>query len=587
MSTPTSAPANRRSVARWSVAAVATAALVVSGSGLVAFAQTGTGASQGPAFVPADAVGYVEVRLDMPGGQGDALAEMLTAFPGFADPGSFDLKMDELINGLAAELGIDASDTDLVGAVLTGEVGVALGDLEAVMMSGDDPPLLIGMAVADSNAAGPMAEAFVASQGGVVTEKSYSDVIIYTDTSADPPMSVAVHDDWVLLGNDTAAVQGSIDVLDGKAPSLTQAEGFQTAWSRLPESRLGAAYLDLTPFAAFVDLAGMMAQAETGVALPTQDLAALLPTDMVASLAAETDRLNLEVLVSPPAGGSNNTAVVRESDMALSFPADTQVYLEMRDFGAGVQTVLEEGLVLLASQDMSSMGGGMSMGDEMSLAQLEALLGEQSPITAMLGAPLPEYLDFVGDAGVGAGLSSDGLWLGIAGDVIDQEAAAERVTSLLTILRMFLLGAEAEGVGIETSQVAGVEVTTITLPLDQLMFESGLPLPVDNSIDVALTDDQLLIGMGDFVPNAIIADPADSLGNNAGYLDALDGDTVNAGVTYVNAGALLATLDPVLTMMVPQWQQVAPYATAVDRMIVVPTADEEIASARMSVIVDQ
>ena len=41
----------------------------------------------------------------MPDGQAEALAEMMTAFPGFADAGSFDMKMDELIDGLADEMG--------------------------------------------------------------------------------------------------------------------------------------------------------------------------------------------------------------------------------------------------------------------------------------------------------------------------------------------------------------------------------------------------------------------------------------------------------------------------------------------------
>ena len=56
MSTPSAmASTSRRGLARWSVAAVATAALVVSGSGLVVFAQSGAGESQGPDFVPAGA----------------------------------------------------------------------------------------------------------------------------------------------------------------------------------------------------------------------------------------------------------------------------------------------------------------------------------------------------------------------------------------------------------------------------------------------------------------------------------------------------------------------------------------------------
>ncbi len=103
MSTPAQAATGRRGRWRWSVALVATAAMVVSGSGLVAFAQSGSGVSDGPRFVPADAPLYVEARLDLPDGQGESLASFLSAFPGFADEGSFETKIDEAVDSLLAD----------------------------------------------------------------------------------------------------------------------------------------------------------------------------------------------------------------------------------------------------------------------------------------------------------------------------------------------------------------------------------------------------------------------------------------------------------------------------------------------------
>ncbi len=443
---------------------------------------------------------------------------------------------------------------------------------------GGDPSLLIGIAVADAEAAVAMMDALVADSAAM-DETTYNDVTIYTDASSSPPMSVTLYDDWMLMGTGEAMVQSSIDALDGAGPSLADDPAFTTAWDRLPDARLGAVYVDFAPLTGLVDMATMVAEGETGMSVPTDDIMALLPNDMVASLAAEGDRLNLEVLVTPGVPGAE--ARVHESDLALSFPADTQIYLEMRDVGSGLQTILEEGVALLEAQDMGAVDDTMGMSD------IDMLLSEDSPITALLGVPLPEFLDFVGDAGVGASLSSDGLMLGIAGDVIDAETAAERVTSLLTILRMSLLSGEDPGMGIESREVAGVEVTTITLPVDQVLAESGLPVAVGDSIDVALTEDMLLIGVGDFVENAIIGDPADSLGASEGYVDALAGETANAGVTYVNVSSLLAALDPMLAMMAPEWEIIAPYATGVDRIILVPTADDEVARARMSVIVGQ
>ena len=107
---PPSSPARRRGPWRWLVAGLATLLLVVSGSGLIAFAQTGAGEGRGPTFVPADAPIYVEARIDMPDGQDEALAQLLTAFPGFADSGSFQLRVHEALDGMLA----DATDGEVL-----------------------------------------------------------------------------------------------------------------------------------------------------------------------------------------------------------------------------------------------------------------------------------------------------------------------------------------------------------------------------------------------------------------------------------------------------------------------------------------
>jgi hypothetical protein len=584
MSSPAATPViARRGMWRWSVALVATAALVVSGSGLVVFAQSGDGQSQGPQFVPADASAYVEARLDMPAGQDAALAQMMTAFPGFADAGSFQLKMNELLSGLGAQMGVALPEGDLFGDVLTGEIGIALGDLEPMVMGGD-PTLMVGLAMADAEAAGGVMEALLAQASDSVTQSSYNDVAIMTDTSSSPPMSVAMHDDWMLLASGEETMASVIDVLDGSAPSLADDADFTAAWSRLPSARLGAAWLDLSGFGSLLDLGAMMAEGQVGMTLPMpmDDLAAALPQDMVASLVAADDRLTLEVLLTP--GEQTPTMPMGESDLAMSFPADTQIYIESRELGATVQGALNQVADLLAAQAAAMPDDG-SMGTS-GLGDIEVLFGEESPITALLGVPLPEFLDFVGDASIGAGLSSDGLWLGIAADVVDAAAADERITSLMTVLRMFTMQTEGE-VTMETVDVGGVDVTTITLPLDAMLAESGLPLSAGDSIDVALTDDTLLIGLGDFVESALMSDGADSLGSSAGYIDALAGETVNGGVMYMDLGSLLAVLNPMLSMMAPEWTDLAPYAAGLDRMVVVNSADDESIRSRMTMIVGQ
>ncbi len=583
MSTPAVTTTHgRRGLWRWAVALVATAMLVVSGSGLVAFAQSGAGESQGPQFVPADAPIYIEARLDMPDGQGEALAQLLTAFPGFADAASFDMKMDELVAGLGGQVGMDEIAGDVFGDILTGEIGIAISDLETTVMGGEDPAVIVGMALVDAEMAMPLAVSLAAGSGmeGDASEEMYGDTAIVSGFTS----SAAVHGDWLLMSNDIEQIKVAIDVLEGNAESLADDAAFATAFARVPTGHLGAAYVDLGSFGSFIDLADMMAAGQTGLDLPTDDLAALLPKDMVMYLAAEADRVHLEVLVTP---GEGTPAVpVGESDLANLFPADTQLYVEARELGATVETSLNGLIEAMAAQE-ELLPADDSMGALGAMSDLDMLFAEDSPITDMLGAPLPEFLDFVVDAGVGAGMSSDGLWLGIAGEISDQAAAEDRVGNVISLIKLFGGNPAETGVSVTTEMVGDVEVTSVTVPLDDMTAESGLPIDLGDSISVAVDDGVLLIGLGDFVQAALSADGAGSLGASAGYTDALGDDTVNSGLMYVNISSLLAALDPMLSMMAPEWADIAPYATGFDRMIAVGTADDEVISVRMTVIVNQ
>ncbi len=188
---------------------------------------------------------------------------------------------------------------------------------------------------------------------------------------------------------------------------------------------------------------------------------------------------------------------------------------------------------------------------------------------------------------MGAGLSSDGLWLGMAGEVTDEAVAAERVSSITTLIQLFGGDPAETGISVETEMVGDVEVTSIILPLDEMLAGSGLPITLGNSISLAVDDGYLLLGLGDFVQSALAGDAAASLGASPGYLDAVGDDSVNSGLMYMNVSSLLEVLDPMLSMMLPQWADIAPYATGVDRIIVVSTAEDDVMGARMSMIVNQ
>jgi hypothetical protein len=560
MSTPLSAHGRARGLWRWFVAAVATLLLVISGSGLVAFAQNGEAGSQGPVFAPAGSPFYAEVRLDMPGGQGEALAQFLTAFPGFADAESFPTKRDEIIGSLVEML--DSEDADQIAGLLsslTGEIGLAITSLtpEVLEMDTDataaeDPPMVIGLAITDRAAV----EAGIAGAAADATSETYGDATLFSDGET----TIGVTDGWALLSPYADEVKGAVDTLAGTNPSLASDPEFSTAWARVPADHLAALWLDLQALAPLIE-AGM-AQAGSmsafGAPMALDDILAQLPGDMVAYLVAEPDRLTLEADLTTSAAMSE--LPVGDSELANSFPADTQLFVETRQLGN----------TLAGALTMALAGAG------------EDAAAEMAPVEDMLGAPLPEFLSFIGDAAIGAGITPESLWLGIAAETSDPALAQERVQRLLTILQLFATSPEA-GISVDEQTVGDTAVTVITLPIDSAAM--GLPFDIGQTVSVAVDDGELLIGTGDFVANAISGDPGASLGASAGYTDAIGEDTTNSGVVYANIGSLLAQLDPMLSMLMPEWSDISPYATAIDRFIAVGTAADDVISARMSVIV--
>lgn len=558
---PASAKPARRGLWRWSVALLATVLMVVVGSGLVAFAQSGAGASRGPVFLPADASVYVEGRLDMPGGQADAMAEFMSAFPGFADSGAFQMIFGEALDGLMSEATYgEYSYTEDLMPLMTGEVGVGIMDLGGAAMMDTQPPILAGVPVSDAAAASDFISGLAQSQTGAeLVEQPYGSTSIFSDAEN----AIAVSGDWVLMAPTVDLVKTGIDVLEGEAPSLADDADFSTAWARVPAAHVVAAYMDFESLAPLMDMASQAAAGETGMTIDLAGLGDQLPTDMVAYLIAEADRMTLEAFITP----SEQTPgmAVGESDLATLFPADTQLYVETRELGATLE---------------GAIGGLLATMDEQAAADM-------APLEDMFGVPLPELLDFVSDAGVGASLTSDGIGLGIAAEVTDEELADDRVERILSIVRLLgagLGGEDAPQISVDETVIGDTDVTTITLPIEEVTG-GELPITVPDTLSVAISDGTLLIGLGDFVENALTQAEADSLAANPAYVDALGEDTSNSGLVYANVGSFLGMIDPLLAMMAPEWEDIAPFATALDRFIAVGTVDEDVISARMSVIV--
>jgi hypothetical protein len=561
-SLPASTGAPRRGLWRWTVALLATVLMVVAGSGLVAFAQSGAGASRGPAFVPADAPIYVEGRLDMPAGQDQALSSFLSAFPGFNDGESFMMKVQEALDALTADASSGTlSYTEDLAPFLTGEVGIGVLDLAAVAASdGDIQDILIGAAVSDTAAAAAFLSDVTSAGDSGLSEESYGGSSILSGDN----MALSLTGDWILLAPSVDVVKQGIDAVSGTSPSLADDPDFAQAWTRVPAGHLGAVYFDFSSFGPLLEMATQAAADQSDIAITSAiDLGAIvgqLPTDMVAYVAAEDDRITVNAFITP--SELTPAMPVGESDLAARFPANTQLYVETRELGTTLG---------------SALGTLMAAMDEETAAQM-------APLEDMLGVPLTDYLDFVSDAAVGAAIDSDGLWLGMAAEVSDEAVAADRVERILSIVRLVgagMAGNDGPAITVDEKEVAGTTVTEITLPLDDM---SGTALPIPSTISVAVADGMMYLGLGDYVETALTLAEADSLAASPGYVDAIGADTTNSGVIYANLGSLLGFVDPMLSAMSPEWAQISPYAASLDRFIAVGTTDQDVISARMSII---
>ena len=127
----------RPSRARWAVAIVVVA-LVVAASGLAAVLLTGRAPSSTVlGWAPADAVGYMEVRLDLPGDQRANLGSFLAHFPGFDDRAALDVKLNETLDQVvySASRG-DQSYIRDIEPWFEGEVAFVSGELPDMAAGG-------------------------------------------------------------------------------------------------------------------------------------------------------------------------------------------------------------------------------------------------------------------------------------------------------------------------------------------------------------------------------------------------------------------------------------------------------------------
>ena len=137
------------------------------------------------------------------------------------------------------------------------------------------------------------------------------------------------------------------------------------------------------------------------------------------------------------------------------------------------------------------------------------------------------------------------------------------------------------------ADVDGTTVTTITLPeeADAMTCRSAAcPFAVE-SVSIAISDGTLLFGTGDFVTTRSRPTRA-SLARTRANASAVGELDANLGLVYVDIGGVMTTLDPLLSFVVDDWDDMSPWVAASTGSSRVGTADDSVISARLTLYVD-
>jgi hypothetical protein len=549
---PPGEPAPRRSSRlRWVAALVATAIVVVAGVAVAMLAGgSRTPPALGPTFLPAGSAAYLEARLDLPGDQRERIAQFIGHFPGFADPSTFERKVDDVFDDLLGRsTGNLVTWTRDIKPWFGGQIALGLPSMPDPSAPSDSrAPFVVAFSVSDRSALeGWLDQVGSFAPGLALSEEAYGGSTIVTATMGDGPSDAfawVVTDDLWIVGQRDEDIRAAIDIRAGRAPGLATSEPFASSFGKLPVDRLGAFYLDVGSLGALLEPM-TVEQPGLGAALDQ------LPRSIVGSLRAESDRVTLESRIIP--GPETPALTARSTTLAARMPAETSFYLETRDVGRTIHTFIQQ---VLASDAVPV--------PEEQLEQAEDFLG----------APVEEFFDWIADVAIAVDVEDQQGQLGIVATVTDETLAVRRMERLATAARAALVLAGEAPVELVEEEHAGTTITTIRATSD---LELPADLPIEASVSFAISGGQFLLGTGTFVTDALDRQQADSLAADPRFADALTaaGGAENTGVVFVDLGRIRTAAEAYLSpeQRATYDRDISPYVTPLDRLVSVVVLD--------------
>ncbi|CAN5490445.1 hypothetical protein BH20CHL6_BH20CHL6_02620 [soil metagenome] len=578
---------------RWVVALLATVLVVAVGAAVVLLAGRSTPGTA-LAYLPPDTVLYADARLDFPGDQRERLGDILARFPGFDDQANIETKIDEALDQLFERTGAGYSYTADIKPWFGGELAVGLIEYPETQPAPDfneddpfggfepAPPRLLAFAsVTDRAAAQGMLDELLEkarAEDVPVATRDHRGTTIYTvgetDGEGSPASGVvefALTDDTMIVGATVGDVAAALDRNVDGGESLGASEAFNDAVERLPADRIGTVYLEGEAYRAQVR--EQLPDGVPGGAL-VEHLLANFPDRFVGALTVGSDRIVVETVSRLPEGGARQP--VRESGLPARVPEDAMLYVEARDVGANVGA-----LVRALTEDESFA---------------ETVGPQFEEIEDLIGTPLEDYLDWLGDSAVFVTVRNDQPVVAIVANTVDEETGRNRLRQLTAFAQQAAGG--LGGLEVETDDYGGVEITTIAPSFGALgdPAEGGPPSSVAYAFDQGL----FVLGLGDEVVKAVLDQgPEGSLAQNERFSQALEaiGGPATSGITFIDVAALRTAAEAQLNdEMLPigeeerdrYQQEIKPYLEPFDLFIsgTVAAGEDDISRSHL-VLVDQ
>jgi hypothetical protein len=544
---PASQPSPTTRIGRLRLAIIGAVVVLAVAIGLVlglTVLQSRGETSLGPsaAYVPGDAVIYMEARLDLPAGQRESLRAILERFPTL-DPDQVlgEALADTLDDALASSPFTYSGD---VAPWFDGRLAVTLLDYplntDAAMLQLPATAALLG--VRDASAAAVFTDKLrseASASGSSFTPSDHAGTTIWTlrvDTPTSMPMggfgfAYALTDDQLLLANGSSTVEMLLDVHAGTGDSLAERDELSDLTEHLPAEWAGIVTMDMAAM-----LESTRAQLEASspeLADALEIYLGAIPSLMAATIGFENDAVRLDGVSTMPGGDlapSNG-----QRNLAASVPQDAILFADGANVGSGLAKAITGLRASLAALPDSGMASDQ-------LAQVEAALG----------ADLEDFVSWIGSGAMAAGWDGEQAWFGLVLEAADASTAAQRLGQLRALVELAAMDPSAQ-VEVTTETVGEVEVTSITVAGTSM----GGAVPfTDLVVQYALSGDTALIGFGDrFVGRAVEVASGESLADSDRFQDAVGrfGGTDNAGAFFLDLTALREAAEAA----VPDWDAAA------------------------------